>query len=166
VKNAARLGIVVLLVAATTPSPAQQRTEVETIKQQLIGSYKLISYDSYDVNGTATRLPYTAGQISFDPAGRMSVQLMGNDRPAIANGQRASEADRAAAYASYQAYFGHYTIQPDKGTVTYHVEGALVPSMVGSELVRYYEFSSDRRTLYLSVPNGDRVVGKLRWERY
>src|SRR5881227_1745592 len=98
VKKVAGLGFAVLLLAATTPATrAQQRGDVDRIKQQLIGSYKLISYDSYDEKGAVTRLPYTTGQISYDAAGRMSAQLMRSDRPAITTGQRASEADRAAA---------------------------------------------------------------------
>jgi hypothetical protein len=96
----------------------------------------------------------------------MSAQLMRSDRPTFTSGQRASEADRAAAYSSYIAYFGHYTIEPEKGTVTHHVEGGLIPSMVGSDMPRYFEFSKDGKSLFLSVKNGERVVGKLRWDRY
>jgi hypothetical protein len=167
VKKAAGIGFAVLLLAAMTPMiRAQQRGDAERIKQQLIGSYKLISYDSYDQNGAVTRLPYAVGQISYDAAGRMSAQLMRSDRPAFTSGQRASEAERAAAYSSYVAYFGHYTIEPEKGTVTHHVEGAMTPPMVGTDQVRYFEFSPDRKSLFLSVKNGERVVGKLRWDRY
>jgi len=167
VTNTARLGIALLLVAAATPAPrAQQRADVEQVRKQLIGSYKLISYDSYDEKGTVTRLPYDVGQISYDAAGRMSAQLMRSDRAKFSNGQRATEAERAAAYSSFISYFGHYTIEADKGTVTHHVEGALSPQMLGNDLVRYYELSPDRKSLFLSVKTGERVVGKLRWDRY
>jgi hypothetical protein len=167
VKKAAGLAFAVLLLGAMTPTTrAQQRGDVDRIKQQLIGSYKLISYDSYDQNGAVTRLPYSVGQISYDAAGRMSAQLMRSDRPTFTSGQRASEAERAAAYSSYVAYFGHYTIEPEKGTVTHHVEGSMTPPMVGTDQVRYFEFSPDRKSLFLSVKNGERVVGKLRWDRY
>jgi hypothetical protein len=167
VRNAARLGIALLLVAAATPMPrAQQRADVEQARKQLIGSYKLISYDSYDEKGAVTRLPYDVGQISYDAAGRMSAQLMRSDRAKFTNGQRATEAERAAAFSSFISYFGHYTIEPDKGTVTHHVEGALSPGMLSNDLVRYYEFSPDKKSLFLSVKNGDRVAGKLRWDRY
>jgi hypothetical protein len=43
---------------------AQQRGDPGRVRQQLIGSYELISYVSYDQNGVATKLPYTVGQIS------------------------------------------------------------------------------------------------------
>ena len=41
---------------------------------------------------------------------------------------------------SFISYFGHYTIEPDKGTVTHHVEGALSPGMLSNDLVRDYQF--------------------------
>jgi hypothetical protein len=167
VKNAARLGCLALLVAVIAPATqAQQRGDVEQIRKQLIGSYKLITYDSYDEKGAVTRLPYDVGQIAYDAAGRMSAQLMRSDRAKFANGQRPTEAERAAAYSSFISYFGHYTIDADKGTVTHHVEGAMSPGMVGNDLVRYFEFSPDKKSLFLSVKNGERVVGKLRWDRY
>lgn len=145
---------------------AQQRADVERVRQRLIGSYKLISYVSYDQNGTATKLPYSAGQISYDTAGRMSAQLMRADRPRFTPGSPASEAERAAAYSSYVAYFGRYEIDAEKNIVTHHVEGSISQNMVGSGMPRHYEFSADGATLLLSVKNGDRVTGKLQWDRY
>ncbi len=155
-----------LLLAVAAPTPrAQQTADAARIKQKLIGSYKLISYTSFDQNGVATRLPYTVGQISYDAAGRMSAQLMREGRSRLTTPQ-ASEAERAAAYSGYIAYFGHYSIEADKGTVTHHVEGAMSPNMVGSDQVRYFEFSPDGKSLFLSVKNGDRVTGRLQWDRY
>ena len=40
------------------------------------------------------------------------------------------------------------------------------PNMVGAELVRYYEFSPDGKSLFLMVKNGERVTGRLQWDRY
>ena len=121
--------IVLLPVIAAVPvwtersAAAQQRADVERVRQQLIGSYKLISYIGYDQNGTPTKLPYSAGQISYDAAGRMSAQLMSANRPRFTPGSPASEAERAAAYSSYVAYFGRYEIDAEKNIVTHHVEG-------------------------------------------
>jgi hypothetical protein len=158
--------ITFLLLAIGAPTPrAQQTGDAARIKQQLIGSYKLITYTSFDQNGVATKLPYTLGQISYDAAGRMSAQLMREGRSKLTTPQ-ASEAERAAAYSGYISYFGHYTIEADKGTVTHHVEGAMSPNMVGSDLIRYFEFSPEGKSLFLSVKTGDRVTGRLQWDRY
>jgi YD repeat-containing protein len=163
--SARGLVIAFLLFGIGIAVRAQQRGDPGRVRQQLIGSYELISYISYDQNGVATKLPFTVGQISYDAAGRMSAQLMREGRAKLTTPQ-ASEAERAAAYSSYISYFGHYTIQADKGTVTHHVEGAMSPNMVGSDLVRYYELSPDGKSLFLSVKTGDRVTGKLQWNRY
>jgi hypothetical protein len=145
---------------------AQQPADAGRIKQQLIGSYKLISYVGYDANGAATKLPYSDGQISYDSAGRMSAQLMRSDRPKLPPAGSATDAERAAAFGGYIAYFGAYTIDPEKRTVTHHVEGAMNPNMVGSNLVRHFEFSPDGKSLFLSVKDGERVTGKLQWDRH
>ncbi len=165
--NVATLAATVLFLLVTAePTPrAQQHPDAARIRQQLIGSYKLMTYTSYDQNGVATKLPYTVGQISYDAVGRMSAQLMREGRSRLTTPQ-ASEAERAAAYSSYIAHFGNYTIEADKGTVTHHVEGSWSPNMVGSDLVRYLEFSPDGKSLFLSVKSGERVTGRLQWDRY
>jgi YD repeat-containing protein len=159
------IAVLSLLFGAALVVGAQQRADAAHVRQQLVGSYKLISYVSYDQNGVATKLPFTVGQISYDAAGRMSAQLMREGRAKLTTPQ-SSDAERAAAYASFISYFGHYTIEADKGTVTHHVEGAMSPNMVGSDLVRHFEFSPDGKSLFLSVKNGERVTGKLQWDRY
>jgi hypothetical protein len=165
-KLPARLTTVVFLVGGmVVGGSAQERPDAARIKGRLVGSYKLISFVRYDESGVATKQSYSVGQISYDAAGRMSAQLMREGREKLSTPQ-ASEAERAAAYSGYIAYYGHFTIEADKGTVTHHVEGAMSPNMVGSDQVRYFEFSPDGKSLYLSVKSGDRVTGKLQWDRY
>ena len=167
-KRVGRWITVIVLVAGSVGVSvgAQQRPSEERVRQQLIGTYKLISYTSVDQNGVATKLPYSAGQIAYDAAGRMSAQLMRADRQPFASGRGGNEAERAAAYSSYVAYFGHYTIDAEKGIVYHHVEGSITPTMVGQAMPRYYEFSPDGATLFLQTKNGDRVTGRLQWDRY
>lgn len=153
-----------LLCVLAMTSSTETQSDAARVKQQFVGSFKLISYTSFDANGAATLLPYTVGQISYDAAGRMSAQLMRSERERLP--QRPSEAERAAAYSGFISYFGHYEVDPVKRTVTHHVEGAMSPNMVGSPLVRYFEFSADGGSLFLSVKEGDRVTGKLQWDRY
>jgi hypothetical protein len=165
-KMTARVITLVVLASglASLSVRAQRSSDAAGVRQQLIGSYKLISYVSYDANGAATTLPYSVGQISYDAAGRMSAQLMRSNRPKLTT-PGAPPAERAAAFGTYIAYFGAYTIDVDKRTVTHHVEGAMNPNMVGSDLVRHFEFSPDGKSLFLSVKDGERVRGKLQWDR-
>lgn len=156
-------GLILVLVGVVAAPLAQSKPDAAKIKQQLIGSYKLISYVMYDEKGTERPTNYTIGQISYDAAGRMSAQLMAKDRPTAGRG--ASDADRAAAAAGYISYFGRYEIDAARGVVIHHVEGALGQGMVGQAMPRWFEFSPDGQSLFLMTKNGDRVTGRLRWDR-
>jgi hypothetical protein len=166
-KRVLSLGVAAMLcgAVAAVAGAGQGASDVEAIRQQLVGSYRLVWYKSYDKAGKETTLPYTVGQISYNQAGRMSAQLSHGDRKKFA-GTPATEAERAAAFSSFVSYFGAYDIDPVKRSVTHHVEGALSPGMVGNHLTRYFEFSKDGGSLFLSVKDGDRVVGKLQWDRH
>jgi YD repeat-containing protein len=159
-------GLILVMFGAIAAPVAQPRPDAAKLKQQLIGSYKLISYVQYDQNGVERKTNHTAGQISYDAAGRMSAQLMPGERLPLPAGGAATDARRAAAAAGYVAYFGRYEIDAEHGVVTHHVEGSLSQSMVGQAMPRYFEFSPDGQTLYLTVKNGDRVTGRLRWDRH
>jgi len=168
-KLAARvLALVALLSGVAAASlMAQQRADAARVRQQLIGTYKLISYVSYDQNGNTTKQPYSAGQINYDAAGRMSAQLMRADVPAASGAQAAGvQGGRGGGSAGYVAYFGRYEIDAEQGIVTHHVEGSVSSNMLGSAMPRYYEFSPDGETLFLQTKNGGRVTGRLQWDRY
>ena len=161
--------IVVLMsgIAAVTLWAGQRQT-AEQVKQRLVGSYKLISYISYDQNGVASKLPYAAGQISYDAANRMSAQLMRDPAasPQPDAGRGAANGRGGGTNSGYIAYFGHYEIDVEKGIVTHYVEESVSSNMVGQGMPRYYEFSPDGASLFLMVKNGDRVTGRLQWDRY
>ena len=124
----------------------------------------MISWTAYDENGTERQQVYTIGQISYDATGHMSAHLMAPNRPTAGRG--ASDADRVAASAGYIGYFGRYEIDAARGVVTHHVEGAYGQNMVGTAMPRWFEFSPDGQSLYLMTRTGDRMTGRLRWDRY
>jgi hypothetical protein len=156
-----------LLGGALTVVPAagQPAADVEQIRSQFVGSYRLAWYKGYDKAGQETTLPYSGGQISYDRAGRMSVFLIRNEQKKFASATP-TESERAAAYSSVTGYFGGYDIDPVKRSITYHVEGAMNAGMIGSDLIRYFEFSKDGATLFLTIKEGDRMVGRLQWDKY
>jgi hypothetical protein len=165
VRSVALVLACLVAVPASSSLVAGQRPDAERIKKLFVGSFKLISYTGYDQNGAERRMPYTVGQIAYDAAGRMSAQLMGDNRVAAPPGA-GNEAQRAALFSSYISYFGKYEVDAEKGVVMHIVDGALTPGMVGTSMPRYFEFSPDGATLYLMTKQGDRVTGRLRWDRY
>jgi len=43
----------------------------------------------------------------------------------------------------YDAYFGIYTIDKDKHTITHHVEGGVARQLVGKDLMRSFTFDGE-----------------------
>ena len=102
----------------------------------------------------------------------MAVQVTRrSDRAKFASEEiaKATTEEKAAAFSTYGAYYGTYTINEAAGTITHHVEGSLTPNDVGKDFVRYYKLSGNRITL-MPVETNDRPgtsqpVRSLTWER-
>ncbi len=67
----------------------------------------------------------------------------------------------------YDAYFGLYTVDDERGTVTQRLLGALSPENVGSVLTRAMEVSGDTLVIRLqtTVGDGTEVTRTLTWRR-
>ena len=152
------IALSILAYSVVIPASAQQNAagnDVARLRQQLIGTYRLVWWVGYDQNGTETKQPYSVGQISYDAAGRMSAQLQRSDRETLPNPAQ-----------GYVAYFGRYEIDAAQKIVSHIVEGSTSANMIGRAMPRHFEFSPDGETLFLSTKTGDRVTGRLRWDRY
>ena len=141
------------------------------VKARLIGVWTLIRCERKLKDGR-TEYPYgekPAGRISYDKAGRMSAQLMRPGRRStvtpglnfIAGNAGADEIREAVA--GYAAYYGTFDVDASSTTVIHHVQGALVPSWVGTDLKRTYRFEGKQRLL-LSATTSLGVLDLL-WER-
>jgi hypothetical protein len=81
--------------------------------------------------------------------------------------RRRTDAEVRAAFEGHVSYFGTYTIDRQKQTVTHHVRGASYPNWIGNDQLRYYKFDGTR--LLLSTPplvrGGQPFEYALIWER-
>jgi hypothetical protein len=151
-----------LVLAAGHPAAAQP--SAADVLKRLAGNYRLVTFVNFDEKGTPRDAGYEGGRIMYDTAGNMAAQLMRVNRKPLS--QPATEAERAAAYSGYVAYYGKVTLDPSQSKVTHHVEGSTNPNWPKTDLVRYYEFSPDGKRLMLSIRNAQgRVTGTLTWER-
>jgi hypothetical protein len=170
--RAIRIIFVTLTVTASLGAQQSATADAERVKQRLIGSYKLISWTQYDANGQASKSPYTMGQISYDAAGRMSAHLMTEEQLRMAGGRgtqtgQQAQGGRGAGNATgYIAYYGRYEIDAARSIITHFVEGSTSLGLIGTGQVRYYELTPDGRTLFLSTKTGDRITGRLQWDRH
>jgi hypothetical protein len=94
---------------------------------------------------------------------------MGKDRPVFAANDpgRGTDAEVRAAFEGHISYFGTYTVDRQKQTITHHVVGASYPNWIGNDQLRYYKFDGPR--LVLSTPpfveRGQSLEYVLTWER-
>jgi hypothetical protein len=146
------------LAGGTTQSPAAD------IQKRFAGNWRLVRFVNIDDKGVERPAAYDAGRIMYDLHGQMAAQLSRSGRAKLS--PKPSDAERAAAYTGFLAYYGRYTIDVANRRVTHHVEGSTNPNWPGTDLVRYYEFSPDESRLMLSLKNAEgRITGTLTWER-
>ena len=87
----------------------------------------------------------------------MSVQVM------YRNWQTQGQAGPVQyAQGGYEASFGRYGIN-DARTFTFHVEGAMVRTLIGKDLPRVYEFSGNQLIVRSTDPTEH---WRVTWERY
>jgi hypothetical protein len=82
--------------------------------------------------------------------------------------EQVSPAAAQGAFIGMASYYGRYSVDATQSTVTHHIEGAMSPDWIGTELVRGYRFlTPDRIELrVLTSADGqsaDNAV--LVWER-
>lgn len=157
-KRLGLLSIILPVMLSLIPAAgAQQATDEEAIKAQLLGSWRLVRFNAISEDGEAERRPYSTGRIDYQATGLMNAQLMPED---WGDGNRAGSAG-----AGYIAYFGTFSVDIERQAVIHHVEGAYGRNMLGQSMSRYYEFADDGNTLYLEVRNNGRTTARLRWAR-
>ena len=120
-------------------------------QNRLIGAWKLVSLEEPSADGQVHEADCT-GMFVFTSDGEASVQVMyRNARPGSAYAQ-----------GGYEASYGSYRID-SSSTFTFHIDGALVQTLIGKDLKRRYEISNNRLIVKYTDPNEH---WKVVWERY
>ena len=88
----------------------------------------------------------------------MSVQVMYRNPQAGPNA-----APLQYAQGGYEASFGTYELDERAHDFTYHVEGALVRTLIGKDLTRVYDFSGKQLIVKSSSPDEH---WRVAWEHY
>ena len=160
-KRRACVGMVLLFVALTTLSGSalsgQDRAASEGTRERFIGAWRLVSLEEPGADGTVHGADCT-GMLVFTRENRLSVQVM------YRNPQAGTAAGPVQyAQGGYEATFGRYEVDAPSRTFTYHVEGGLVRSLIGKELVRSFQLSGNRLIVQSSHANEH---WRVTWEHY
>ena len=144
-------------------------------RKKFIGMWKMISGESKDQATGEVSYPWGKnpfGRLLYDQAGRVFVQLMNpgrrsvggvSNRGAAAAIASASADDMREMLTGFNAYFGTFDVDQDSGTVIHHLQSALIPSWVGTDQRRRYEFSAADELIILNTASG--ADYRLVWRR-
>ena len=151
-------GMATFLVALATLSAATQDRAVDDgRKAPFVGAWRLLWLEEQGTDGAAHR-PDCTGLLVFTGEGRMSVQVMYRDPQA-----GAPSGPVQYAQGGYEASFGRYEIDDRSRQFTFHVEGALIRSLVGKDLTRLFELSGRQLIVKPASPNEH---WRVAWEHY
>jgi hypothetical protein len=148
-KKLLSLGVVSLFIGMTamTLSGRQDRGGNEGIPERFIGAWQLAWLEEEGADGKIHRADCT-GLLVYTSDGHMSVQVMYRNLPAGAN-----TAPAQYAQGGYEASFGTYEIDERAHKFTFHVEGALVRTLIGKNLTRTFELSGKQLIVKSSSPD-------------
>jgi hypothetical protein len=144
-----------------------------TLRETLIGAWKLVSYIETPVDGGAPYAPFGAapiGIILYTPDGYMSAQLSHAGRAPFASGDwfKGTPEEYEAEATTYIAYSGAFVCDEEKRTLTHSMFVSLFPNWIGNTQPRIVRIDGDM--LYLStaspIPSGGKLVNsQLAWRR-
>jgi len=143
------------------------------LRDQLIGAWKLISYEQQPVDGSPSFYPMSeraTGIIMYTPDGFMSAQFMEPDRKPFASGdwfQGTDEEYRQAA-STYVAYSGPFHVDEEQNIVSHSMFVSILPNWIGQTQPRRIRIEGD--DLYISSVAPFHLAGKtvnaqLHWKR-
>ncbi len=141
------------------------------MKDRFIGTWLLVSFELQVEVGDPIYPIGTSpiGIATIDKKGYVSVQLSSSDRKSFSSDPPGS-GEIQAAFTSYIAYFGKYTIDEDKKTFSTKIMGGTNPGWISEDQLRYFEISENRMVLKTSSQKvkalgNISVVGAVTWEK-
>ena len=131
-----------------TLMPSSTIAQQGAIKEQLVGTWELVSTSGETADGNRMEAPFgqkPLGYLMFSPSGHFSYNWVLPDRPKFASNNRQAgspEENQAAVHGNLSA-FGTYTISPD-GSLTLQIVGSSFPNWNGTTQKRTVEIGGDQ----------------------
>ena len=144
------------------------------LSKALVGTWSLVSRETRTTRGDIVA-PGSLGDdpialLIYDQYGNFAAQFMRRGRDEVSSDQPnapASVRNNTGAIGGYDAYFGRYTVDDARGTVTQTLVGSLSPANVGQVLTREMSVTGDDLCIRVDVStaDGDDAVITLKWRR-
>ncbi len=129
------------LTLLSVGTAAQSAPATPDPNTEIVGTWKLVSLEERGADGQLHRADCT-GMFVFTRNGKASIQVM----------YRTVQTGSAYAQGGYEASYGSYRVD-SSSTFTFHIDGALVRTLIGKDLKRRYEISNNRLIVKPTDPN-------------
>jgi hypothetical protein len=146
-----------ITLAGSQSENGRDRGGNNVIQERFVGAWRLASLEQQSADGKAHRSDST-GLLVFTRDGHMSVQVMERNPQA-----QTPAGPEQYSQGGYEASFGTYAIDDSAHTFTFHVEGALVRTLIGKDLPRTFEFSGKQLIVKSTSPDEH---WRVAWEHY
>jgi Lipocalin-like domain len=143
-------------ISGTRLSGSQDRGK-DDIRDRFVGAWRLAWLEEPGADGKIQKADCT-GLLVYTRDGHMSVQVMYRYLPT-----EVTAAPVQYAQGGYEASFGRYEIDESSHTFTFHVDGALVRSLIGKDLPRAFELSGKQLIVKSTRPEEH---WRVAWEHY
>ena len=160
-----------LLLLTSTPSALLAKDSKTSLRQELVGTWKLVSiqvqYPDGRLDSDPDLGPHASGYLIYDSSGHMCAQVMNPDRFDWRNPSQATPAEAKAAIDGYGAYCGSYEVQESEGLVIHHRELALVPNEVRTSVQSHVSVVGNHLVIKVvgKTRSGQPLRYTLTWER-
>jgi len=149
------IGVTAMTLSGSQGQNGKDRGGSDSIRDRFVGAWRLASLEEEGADGKVHKADCT-GLLVYTRDGHMSVQVMYWNPQA-----GTSAAPVQYAQGGYEASFGTYEIDERAHTFSYHVEGALVRTLIGKDLPRAFEFSGKQLIVKSTHPDEH---WKVAWE--
>ena len=143
-------------IAGAAPATAQPQPPAQRANRPFVGAWRLAWLEQPGPDGKMHRIT-CCGSFIFTADGHASVQVMDRDPQ-----QAPAASPDPYSQGGYEASWGTYVVDPRTHTFTFHVEGALVRTLIGQDLPRLYEFSGNQMIVRSTHPGEH---WRVAWQR-
>jgi len=136
-----------VVCGAQAPQSTPSGADTSQVAGSVVGTWTLTAAERLLPDGTRVA-DYGAsphGLVIFTADGYYSVQIYRAERPRFSAGDKLKGTPEEYKEASLgmSVHFGRYTVDPAKGTITFHIDRAGFPDWDGTTQVRAYEMKGD-----------------------
>ncbi|MFI5137355.1 MAG: lipocalin-like domain-containing protein [Sphingobacteriales bacterium] len=163
--------LLLVLITATAAYSQQQMAQKKSLKEQLQGTWLLVSVDNIYPDSSRVH-PYgdnPQGMLIFDDKGNYALQILKAVRAKIASGDKnkSTPEENAALVQGSNSHFGKYAVDEASHTITFTIEHAFFPNWEGTEQKRQYTYTGDeiKYVVTHTTQGGQSVVAEVAWRR-